>query len=137
MLTISTEEVYLFGALRAGADGYLLKDMDLARIPSAIHDAVADKAALPRALTARLIDEFRDTAPCWRSVSEQSGLSRLTSREWEIVVLLRSAAAVRSSEPRTATTSSGGSTTTPATARTRPPSRNESATEQRQKAHGH
>jgi len=89
MLSISTEEVDLFGALRAGADGYLLKDMDPARIPSAIRDAAAGKAALPRALTSRLIDEFRDTAPRWRSVSALNGPSRLTSREWEIVALLR------------------------------------------------
>ena len=81
--------VDLFGALRAGADGYLLKDMDPARIPNAIRDAFEGKGALPRALTSRLIEEFRDTAPRWRSVSALNGPSRLTSREWEIVALLR------------------------------------------------
>ena len=75
MLTISTEEADLFGALRAGADGYLLKDMDPARIPNAIRDAFEGKAALPRALTSRLIEEFRDTAPRWRSVSALNGPS--------------------------------------------------------------
>jgi len=89
MLTISTEEVDLFGALRAGADGYLLKDMNPDRIPAAIHDAVAGRAALPRALTTRVIEEFRDTAPRWRSVGTLGGHARLTSREWEIVALLR------------------------------------------------
>lgn len=89
MLTISTEEIDLFGALRAGADGYLLKDMDPARIPNAIRDAVEGKAGLPRALASRMIEEFRDTAPRWRSVSALGGPARLTSREWEIVALLR------------------------------------------------
>ena len=60
-----------------------------ARIPSAIKDAVEGRAAVPRALTARLLEEFRDTAPRWRSVSALNGPSRLTSREWEIVALLR------------------------------------------------
>jgi DNA-binding NarL/FixJ family response regulator len=89
MLTISTEEVDLFGSLRAGADGYLLKDMNPERIPAAIRDAMEGRAALPRALTARVIEEFRDTAPRWRSVGTLGGPARLTSREWEIVAMLR------------------------------------------------
>ena len=89
MLTISTEEVDLFGSLRAGADGYLLKDMNPERIPAAIRDAVQGRAALPRALTARVLEEFRDTAPRWRSVGTLGGPARLTSREWEIVAMLR------------------------------------------------
>jgi len=49
----------LFAALRAGADGYVLKDIDPERLPTEI-DAVLDgRAALSRELTAGLIAEFR------------------------------------------------------------------------------
>jgi DNA-binding NarL/FixJ family response regulator len=89
MLTISSEDTDLFGALRAGADGYLLKDMASARIPFALRDVLDGRAALPRALTARILEEFRDTAPRWRSVDLGNSAERLTSREWEVVALLR------------------------------------------------
>jgi DNA-binding NarL/FixJ family response regulator len=89
MLSISSEDTDLFGALRAGADGYLLKDMESARIPFALKDVLGGKAALPRALTARILEEFRDTAPRWRSVDLGNSQERLTSREWEVVALLR------------------------------------------------
>jgi DNA-binding NarL/FixJ family response regulator len=89
MLSISSDDADLFGALRAGADGYLLKDMEATRIPFAVRDVLAGKAALPRALTARVLEEFRDTAPRWRSVDLGDGAERLTSREWEVVALLR------------------------------------------------
>ena len=49
----------LFAALRAGADGYVLKDIDPSQLPGEI-DAVLDgRAALSRELTAGLIAEFR------------------------------------------------------------------------------
>lgn len=89
MLTVSTDDADLFGALRAGARGYLLKDMAASRIPSAVRDAAAGRAAMPRTLTARLIEEFRDSAPRWRSVGDLDPTTRLTSREWEVVALLR------------------------------------------------
>jgi len=89
MLSVSREDADLFGALRAGADGYLLKDMDSSRIPHAVKDVLAGNAALPRSLTTRVLEEFRDTAPRWRSVDLGNGSERLTSREWEVVALLR------------------------------------------------
>ena len=89
MLSISSEDTDLFGALRAGADGYLLKDMASSRIPFALRDVLDGRAALPRQLTARILEEFRDTAPRWRSVDLGNSAERLTSREWEVVALLR------------------------------------------------
>ena len=59
MLTMSRDDDDLFDALRAGASGYLLKDMDAARLGSALEGVLAGEAALPRSLTARLIEEFR------------------------------------------------------------------------------
>jgi DNA-binding NarL/FixJ family response regulator len=59
MLTVSRDENDLFDALRAGASGYLLKDMDPAELPAAVRSAAAGDAVLGGGLTARLIEEFR------------------------------------------------------------------------------
>ena len=59
VLTVSRSEDDLFDALRAGAAGYLLKDMDPADLVAAVHGSLAGEAALPGFLAARLIEEFR------------------------------------------------------------------------------
>ena len=57
----------LFAALRAGADGYVLKDIAPERVPAEI-DAVLDgRAALSRELTAGLIAEFRSLSTSART----------------------------------------------------------------------
>jgi len=89
MLTVSREDQHLFAALRAGASGYLLKDMDSARIPHALSDVLEGKAALPRDLTARLVDEFRDRGPRRRKALAEGPYATLTSREWQVLDLLR------------------------------------------------
>jgi DNA-binding NarL/FixJ family response regulator len=48
MLTVSSEEKDVSESLRAGARGYLLKDMDLARIPETLRAVLAGEVALPR-----------------------------------------------------------------------------------------
>lgn len=89
MLTVSREDQHLFAALRAGAAGYLLKDMDAARLPHALHDVIEGKAALPRDLMARLVDEFRDRGPRRRQTVAAGPYETLTSREWQVLDLLR------------------------------------------------
>lgn len=89
MLTISREDQHLFAALRAGASGYLLKDMDSARLPHALSDVLEGKAALPRELMARLVDEFRDRSPRRRKALAEGPYATLTSREWQVLDLLR------------------------------------------------
>jgi DNA-binding NarL/FixJ family response regulator len=89
MLTVSRDDRDLFAALQAGASGYLLKDMDPDRLPHALADVLAGRAALPRELVARLIDQFRDRAPRRRAVVDDTGGERLTSREWQVLDLVR------------------------------------------------
>lgn len=89
MLTVSRNDDDLFDALRAGASGYLLKDMDPARIPYALEGVLRGEAALPRALTARVIDEFRQRGRRRRlPLSGERGVD-LTSREWQVLELMR------------------------------------------------
>jgi DNA-binding NarL/FixJ family response regulator len=89
MLTVSRDDSDLFASLRAGASGYLLKDMDPARLPDALVDVVNGEAALPASLVARVIGEFRDRAPRRREVVATEGYETLTSREWQVLDLLR------------------------------------------------
>jgi len=89
MLTVSDEDDDLFAALRAGADGYLLKTMNLRGLPNALAGVCFGEAAMPPALVARVLECFHGREPRWRHpVSSDSTGRRLTSREWEVVELL-------------------------------------------------
>ena len=87
MLTVSLDDDDLLNALRGGAVGYLLKDIDPGRLPYALNDAMEGGAPSPRRLVARLVSEFRDHGPRRRPVAEPG--YDLTSREWEVLSLLR------------------------------------------------
>jgi DNA-binding NarL/FixJ family response regulator len=89
MLTVSSENRDLFASLRAGASGYLLKEMDPARLPHALADVLNGEAALPRALVARVVEEFRDRTPRRRKLIADGPFAELTSREWQVLDLLR------------------------------------------------
>jgi len=89
MLTFSREDADLFDALRAGARGYLIKDMDPDRLGPALLGVLAGEAALPRSLVGRVLDEFR-TRPGRKLFSAARRPAELTRREWEIMELLRS-----------------------------------------------
>jgi DNA-binding NarL/FixJ family response regulator len=87
MLTVSRDDNDLFDALRAGARGYLLKDIDPARLGPALRGVLDGEAALPRNLVARLMAEFRERDGL--RARPQGPLAKLTSREWETLELMR------------------------------------------------
>jgi DNA-binding NarL/FixJ family response regulator len=89
MLTVSRTDVDLFDALRAGASGYLLKDIDPARLPLALHGVLEGEAALPRRLVALLIEEFRDRRRRRRIPLVGRRSVELTDREWQVLELMR------------------------------------------------
>jgi DNA-binding NarL/FixJ family response regulator len=90
MMTGSSTDEDLFGSLRAGADGYLPMSTSVSRLPHAIRGVARGEAALPRALTARLILEFRERGTR-RRVNLPSGQAEveLTAREFEVLERLR------------------------------------------------
>jgi DNA-binding NarL/FixJ family response regulator len=88
MITVSLDDDDLLNALRAGASGYLLKDIDLERLPHALMDTLNGGAAIPRRLVARVVAEFRDHGPRRRAIVTERGYD-LTSREWEVLGLVR------------------------------------------------
>jgi DNA-binding NarL/FixJ family response regulator len=78
----------LFDALRAGADGYLLKDINPQRLGVTLRAALRGEAALPRRLVARLIEEFRGRGG--RRLRLLSGSQvAFTSREVDVLALMR------------------------------------------------
>jgi DNA-binding NarL/FixJ family response regulator len=88
MLSAAVDDDRLFAALRAGARGYLLKDMDPARLPMALRGVLDGEAALPRALMGRVLEELR-ALERGRHASELSQLGvQLTRRECEVLELL-------------------------------------------------
>ena len=89
MLSVSRDDADVFAALKAGASGYLLKDMDPERLPAALRGVLAGEAALPRTLVARVIEEFRgaERRPLPRFLKRRG--VELTDREWQVLELLR------------------------------------------------
>lgn len=89
MLTVSRNDGDLFDALRAGAAGYLLKDIDPDLLPGELRSVMEGEAALPKSLVTRLVEEFRGGKHPRRRLSRlgQRG-ANLTSREWEVLDLM-------------------------------------------------
>jgi DNA-binding NarL/FixJ family response regulator len=88
MLTVSRDDDDLFDALRAGASGYLLKDMDPDRVPHALLGVLAGEAALPRTLLVRVMDEFRGRGRGRRRILPGRRGEDLSDREWEVLEAL-------------------------------------------------
>ncbi len=88
MLTVSRQDADLFDALRAGASGYLLKDIDEDRLGPALQQVMRGEASLPGTLVTRLVEEFRDREARRVPLREQ-GAARLTGREWDVLELMR------------------------------------------------
>ncbi|WP_086666984.1 response regulator [Lentzea kentuckyensis] len=84
VLTTFDLDEYVFGALRAGASGFLLKDTPPAELLAAIRVVASGESLLSPSVTRRLIREFvrRPAAP------SVSGLERLTEREKEVLLLI-------------------------------------------------
>lgn len=84
VLTTFDVDEYVYGALRAGASGFLLKDAGGDKLVEAIRVVAAGEALLAPAVTRRLIGEFaaRPETP------EVTGLEDLTERELEVLELV-------------------------------------------------
>ena len=72
--------------LRAGAAGFLSKNMELASLPRALRGALEGEAAISRRLAMQLVQHYR-TAPTG-GMGLRPVRSKLTAREWEVLDLL-------------------------------------------------
>lgn len=85
MLTVSEDEDDLFEAIKAGARGYLLKNLEAARLRSMIEAVGRGEAAITPATAARIIGELaRPTSPA----SAAPEPDHLTEREVEVLELV-------------------------------------------------
>ena len=86
LLTGSSDETLGMRGLRAGAAGFLSKDMDLNSLPRALRGSLEGEAAISRKLAMQLVQHYR-SAPIG-GVGLRPVRSHLTDREWEVLDLL-------------------------------------------------
>ncbi|GAA4830866.1 response regulator transcription factor [Kitasatospora terrestris] len=89
VITLTTFDLdeYVYDALAAGADGFLLKDTDPAEILRAVHLVAAGSAMLHPAAARRLIDRYHHTSRP-RAVQARARIDDLTPRERDVLALL-------------------------------------------------
>jgi DNA-binding NarL/FixJ family response regulator len=90
ILTTFDLDQYVFDALRAGASGFLLKDVTAERLFDAVRVVAAGDALLAPAVTRRLISEFTRLRPVSEAqdAASSAALSALTPRETEVLRLV-------------------------------------------------
>ena len=87
ILTTFDLDEYVFDALRAGASGFLLKDVTAERLFDAVRVIAAGEALLAPAVTRRLISEFTRLRPS-SGTPPSAVLGTLTPRETEVLRLV-------------------------------------------------
>ncbi|NGO79652.1 response regulator transcription factor [Streptomyces sp. YC504] len=88
VLTTFDDDAYVYGALRAGAAGFLVKDMALEQILDAVRVVAAGDGLLAPAVTRRLIRDFA-SARTERAAPVRE-LTAITAREREVLTLIGS-----------------------------------------------
>jgi DNA-binding NarL/FixJ family response regulator len=88
ILTTFDLDEYVHAAIRAGASGFLLKDVKPADLVQAIHVVSAGDALLAPSVTRRLLERFATTLPVGDQTAQ--ALAELTTRETEVLRLLAS-----------------------------------------------
>ena len=83
VFSVSNHEDDVVTALKRGADGYLLKDMEPEDLLTALHNAAAGKMVLSEALTPVLAASLRESRP-----SGDRDIQSLTPRERDIIKLI-------------------------------------------------
>ena len=88
VLTTFDLDEYAFGALRAGASGFLLKDVRPAELVAAIRTVAAGDAVISPRVTRRLLEEYTRVLPLSASQMQERypQLSALTEREREALI---------------------------------------------------
>ncbi len=87
MLTVSDEEDDLYDAIKAGAAGYLLKEISIEEVASAIRSVVSGQSLISPSMASKLLTEFTNLA---KKADERQSVPtpRLTDRELEVLKLV-------------------------------------------------
>jgi DNA-binding NarL/FixJ family response regulator len=89
ILTTFDLDEYVYEALRAGASGFLLKDVTAQQLVEAVYVIASGEALLAPTVTRRLLDRFADSMPA-ADARLALVIASLTEREREILTLLAS-----------------------------------------------
>ena len=84
VLTTFDLDEYAFGALAAGASGFLLKDVQASELTAAIRAVHAGDATLSPRVTRRMIELFGGRLPTTARSNDHTALSTLTDRERDV-----------------------------------------------------
>lgn len=90
VLSQSDDDGKAVRALRAGARGYLRKDIELEALPRAVTGVLSGEAAISRRLTMHIVDELRKAPQLGPGM--RPTVSELTPREWQVLDLLTTGA---------------------------------------------
>jgi DNA-binding NarL/FixJ family response regulator len=82
-LTMSEEDDHLLAAIRAGAKGYLLKDMRPSKLVAALRSVHQGESAISRSMTLRLMEELARSLPVEQPTN--AALEPLTARELDVL----------------------------------------------------
>jgi DNA-binding NarL/FixJ family response regulator len=88
MLTISDEEEDLFEAIKAGASGYLLKEISIDEVPQAVRAVQGGQSLISPSMASKLITEFAALAKRSAERQQQVPAPKLTDREMEVLRLV-------------------------------------------------
>ncbi|RSM55790.1 DNA-binding response regulator [Actinoplanes sp. ATCC 53533] len=88
ILTTFDVDEYLFGALRAGAAGFLLKSVEPAALVEAVRRVAAGDGVIAPEVTRRLLAVFAATEPRPAAARGHPSLDSLTGREREVLAAL-------------------------------------------------
>jgi DNA-binding NarL/FixJ family response regulator len=84
MLTVSDEEADLYEAIKAGASGYLLKEIPTDEVPEAIRSVVAGQSRISPSMASKLLSEFASMTK--RAEDRRAArVPRLTEREMDVL----------------------------------------------------
>ena len=87
MLTVSDEEEDLYEAIKAGANGYLLKEISVEEVAEAIRDVVDGQSRISPSMASKLLTEFNTLAKRADQKRDLPGPT-LTNRELEVLKLV-------------------------------------------------
>jgi DNA-binding NarL/FixJ family response regulator len=88
ILTTFDLDEYAFAALKAGASGFLLKDVPPTELVAAIRAVRGGDAVVAPTTTRRMIDRFATVLPSSLPPADTPELARLTEREREVLLLI-------------------------------------------------
>ena len=85
MLTVSDEEEDLYEAVKAGATGYLLKEISIEEVANAIRAVVTGQSLISPSMASKLLSEFNNLA---KQAQQKILVPKLTDRELQVLKLV-------------------------------------------------